>query len=189
MKQAIVALLLLISSTIFAQNPCEYSQNINDSIGTYKSTKEYMIYEKVFGNNIDYIFYSLALTDGTPTLNVTFIQKSKDFLKTKCMDKNSKLFLQLFNGKVITLIHIDKEICGTILRDDKGFDNRLITATFMFLKGTIEDLKSSPVNFMRIKSLTDVDDYIFKKEFQSEFDNKVYEPENYFINNLRCIDN
>ena len=109
-------------------------------------------------------------------------------MKTKCVDKNSKLFLQLFNGKVITLLHIDKENCGSILRDDKGFDNRVLTATFLFIKGSIEDLKSSPVNLMRLKSLTEVDDYIFKKEFQSEFDNKVYEPETYFMNYLNCIE-
>ena len=49
---------------------------------------------------------------------LTFIsccQKSKDFLKANCFDKNSKLFLQLDNGKIITLLHLDQESCGTMV--------------------------------------------------------------------------
>jgi hypothetical protein len=188
MKQAVLVLFFLISSNLFAQKPCDYSTNVTDSIGTYKLTKEYMIYEKNFAGNTNYIFYTLALTDGTPTLNLQLIQKSKDFLKANCFDKNSKLFLQLNNGKIITLLHIDQDNCGSMIRDDKGFDNRILTGSFMFMKGSFEDLKSSPVNLMRIKYLTDVEDYVIKKEFQSELTNQVYEPETYFIKNLKCIE-
>ena len=188
MKKAVLLILFLISSTLFAQKPCEYSANVTDSIGSYKSTKEHMIYEKIFAGNNNYIFYSLALTDGMPTLNINFIQKSKDFLKANCFDKNSKLFLQLNNGKIITLIHIDKESCGTLIRDENGFDNRVLTGTFMFMKGSFEELKSSPVNMMRIKYLIDIEDYVIKKEFQSELNNQVFQPETYFINYLHCIE-
>lgn len=188
MKHAILAILFLVSSTLFAQKPCEYSTNVTDSLGTYKSTKEHMIFEKNFAGNTNYIFYSLALTDGMPTLNINFIQKSKEFLKANCFDKNSKLFLQLNNGKIITLLHIEKENCGTFIRDEKGFDNRVLTGTFMFMKGSFEELKSSPVNMMRIKYFTDTEDYVIKKQFQSELDNLVYEPETYFINYLHCIE-
>jgi hypothetical protein len=187
MKHALLLFFFLISSHLFAQKPCEYTANITDSIGTYKSTKEYMIYEKNFGGNTNYIFFTLALTDGLPTLNLQLIQKSKAFLKANCFDKESKLFLQLNNGKIITLLHIDQENCGTMIRDDKGFDNRILTGTFMFLKGSMEDLKNSPVNLMRIKYLTDIDDYVMKKEFQSELNSQVYQPESYFINYLKCI--
>lgn len=187
MKQAALLFFFLISSHLFAQKPCEYSVNVTDSIGTYKSTKEYMIYEKNFAGNTNYIFFTLALTDGLPTLNLQLIQKSKAFLKADCFDKESKLFLQLNNGKIITLLHIDQENCGTMIRDDKGFDNRILTGTFMFIKGSMEDLKSSPVNLMRIKYLTDIDDYVMQKEFKSELNNQVYQPETYFINNLNCI--
>ena len=188
MKKVVLLILFLISSTLFAQKPCEYSANVTDSIGSYKSTKEHMIYEKIFAGNNNYIFYSLALTDGMPTLNINFIQKSKDFLKANCFDKNSKLFLQLNNGKIITLLHIDKESCGTLIRDENGFDNRVLTGTFMFMKGSFEELKSSPVNMMRIKYLIDIEDYVIKKEFQSELNNQVYQPETYFINYLHCIE-
>jgi hypothetical protein len=188
MKHLITITLFFLSITSFAQKPCEYSVNITDSIGTYKSTKEYMICEKNFADTSSYIFFSLAVTDGLPTLNVQMIQKSKSFLKANCFDKNSKLYLQLNNGKIITLIHLNQEDCGTMLRDDKGFDNRIMTGSFMFIKDSFEDLKNSPVSMMRIKYLTDTEDYVLKKEFKSELNNEIYEPETYFIKNLYCVE-
>lgn len=97
MKNLLALAFVLISFVSFAQKPCEYTTNINDSIGTYKSTKEYMIAEKNFGETSSYIFFSLAVDDGMPFLNVQLIQKSKSFMKANCFDKNSKLFLQLNN--------------------------------------------------------------------------------------------
>ena len=188
MKQAVLLTLFLLSNILFAQKTCEFTTNISDSIGTYKSTKECVIYEKNFAGNSKYILFTLESTNEIPTLNINIIQKSKEFLKANCFDKNSKLFLQLNNGTIISLLHIDQESCGTMIRDDKGFDNRILTGTFLFLKGTMEELKSSPVNMMRIKYLTDIEDYVIKKGFQSELNNQVYEPENYFINNLHCIE-
>jgi hypothetical protein len=188
MKQLIAITLLLLNFTTFAQKPCEYSTNVSDSIGDYKSTREYMISEKNFAGNSEYIFFSLASTDGLPTLNIQLIQKNKGFLKANCFDKNSKLFLQLNNGKIITLIHIDEESCGTMIRDDKNFDNRLTVGNFMFMKGSMEELKNSAVSLMRIKYFTGTEDYVIKKELKSELNSQVYEPETYFINNLRCIE-
>ncbi len=186
MKHLLAIAIFLFSLQSFGQNPCEYTTNITDSIGTYKSTKEYMIAEKNFGETSSYIFFSLAVADGMPLLNVQLIQKSKEFMKANCFDKNSKLFLQLNNGKVVTLIHTDQENCGSMLRNDKGFDNRLTTGTFMFMKDSFEELKKSPVSMMRIKYLTDTEDYVLKKQFTSELNNEVYEPETYFIQNIDC---
>ncbi|UQD57284.1 hypothetical protein [Flavobacterium sp. K5-23] len=188
MKHLIITALLFITTNLIAQNKCEYSTNVSDSIGSYKSTIEYMISEKNFGGNTSYIFYSLVSTDGMPTLNVQLIQKSKEFMKANCFDKNSKLFLQLNNGKIITLLHIDQESCGSLIRDDKGFDNRFLSGSFMFMKDSFEELKNSPVSMMRIKYLTDTEDHIIKKEFLSELNNQIYKPENYFIDNLHCIE-
>jgi hypothetical protein len=188
MKQLLAITLFFLSLTTFAQKPCEYNMNVTDSIGSYKSTVEYMMSEKNFAGSSSYVFFSLALTDGLPTLNVQLIQKSKDFIKANCFDKNSKLFLQLNNGKIITLIHTDEENCGSLIRDDKNFDNRVITGSFMFIKDSFEELKKSPVSLMRIKYLTDTEDYIVKKEFISELNNITYLPEKFFINTIQCIE-
>ncbi|RKR11895.1 hypothetical protein C8C83_3651 [Flavobacterium sp. 90] len=188
MKQLITLTFFLLTLTAFAQKPCEYSANVSDSIGTYKITNEYLISEKNFGGTSNYVFFSLAQTDGLPTLNLQLIQKSKDFIKANCFDKNSKLFLQLENGKIVTLIHVNQENCGTLIRDDKGFDNRVNTGYFMFLKDNFEELKKSPVSIMRIKYLTDVEDYIVRPDLTSELNGKVYHPNTYFIDNIRCVE-
>ena len=60
MKHLIVIAVFLFTGNLFAQTPCDYSSNVNDSIGTYKSTKEYLMSEKVFAGNSSYIFYSLS---------------------------------------------------------------------------------------------------------------------------------
>ena len=186
MKHVLAIAIFLFSLPSFTQKPCEYTTDVTDSIGSYKSTKEYMIAEKNFAGTSSYIFFSLAVADGMPLLNVQLIQKSKGFMKANCFDKNSKLFLQLNNGKVVTLIHMDQENCGTMLRDDKGFDNRITPGTFMFMKDSFEELKKSPVSIMRIKYLTDTEDYVLKKQFTSELNNEVYEPETYFMQNIDC---
>ncbi len=187
MKQLLLTALFFLSLSTFAQTPCDYGTNVTDSIGTYKITKEYLVSEKVFAGTSSYIFYTLSLTDGLPTLNVQMIQKSKGFIKANCFNKNSKLYLQLNNGKVITLVHTELEYCGSMIRDENGFDNRVIVGNFMFMKGTMEDLKSSPLSLMRIKFLSETEDYIIKKELVSELNGKTYQPETFFINNLRCI--
>ncbi|MWB93255.1 hypothetical protein GON26_02695 [Flavobacterium sp. GA093] len=186
MKPLITLTFFLLTLTAFAQKPCEYSANVNDSIGSYKVTNEYLMSEKNFAGS-SYIFFSLAQTDGLPTLNVQLIQKSKDFIKAQCFDKNSKIFLQLQNGKIVTLLHINQESCGTLIRDN-GVDNRINTGIFMFMKDTFEELKKSPISLMRIKYLTDIEDYVVKSELTSELDGKVFHPDTYFIENLRCIE-
>jgi len=189
MKKYLLLVFYFLSVTSFAQKPCEYNTNITDSIGSYKITPDYLIHERIFAGNSNYIFYSLALTDGIPSLNVQFITKSKEFIKASCFDKDSKIYLQLQNGKIVMLIHIDKENCGSLIRDEKGFDNRIKTGIFLFTKENYEELKKSPISLMRIKSLTESEDYVFKKEIKSELDGKEYFPETYFMNTMRCIEN
>lgn len=188
MKQFPILLLLLLNLNLFAQKPCDISANVSDSIGTYKATKDYLLYEKNFNEKSSYIFASFVLTDGMPTLNLQFLEKSKDFIKANCFDKNSKIYLQLINGKIVTLIHNNQESCGTLVRDDKGFNNRILSGVFMFKKEGYIDLKNAAVSYIRVKYSTGAEDYIFKKELQSEIDGTVYQPENYFMDYLHCIE-
>ncbi len=188
MKLFVLIAFALFSFNAIAQKPCEISEDVTDSIGTYKTTKDYMIYEKVFAGNSKYIFTSLVLTDAKPSLKVQFIEKSKDFIKANCFDKNSRIYIQLLNGKIISLFQTDADNCGTMVRDDKGFDNRILSGQFTLNKQNYAALKESPISFIRIKFLTETEDYVLKKELISELDGTVYEPENYFINYLHCIE-
>jgi hypothetical protein len=188
MKYQLLSFIFFLSITVTAQKPCEFSVNVTDSMGSYKSTKEYLVYEKNFAGNSSYIFNSIVVTDGTPILNVQFIEKSFDFIKAKCFDKNSKVYLQLNNNKIVTLLHINEESCGSMVRDDKGMNNRILTGYFMFRKEDYQDLKTSPISFIRIKYATDTADFILKKELKSELTGEVYEPDSYFINYFHCLE-
>jgi hypothetical protein len=187
MRFLAVAAFFIYSISSFAQKPCDFSVNVTDSIGTYKVTKEMLVYEKNFGGNSAYIFNSIAVSDGLPTLNVQFIEKSYDFIKTRCFDANSKLYLQLENGKIVTLLHIPKESCGSMLRDDKGLNNRILSGYFVFRKDDADFLKTSPISMMRIKFATETSDYIVRKELKAELDGQTYNPAHYFLDYYHCI--
>jgi len=188
MKNLVLALFLLLNITANAQKPCEIDTNINDSIGTYKSTKQYMVFERSFAGNSTNIFFSLTNTNGVLGIEAQVLQRSSDFIKATCFDANSKIFLQLQNGKIVTLFHNGSDSCGTLIRDDKNDNNRIITGTFLFAKENYEELKVSPVTFMRVQFSTETTDYPFKTGFEAELDKKLYEPENYFINYIKCIE-
>ncbi len=103
MKHILFTIVLLFSLSFSAQKPCEIGTNITDSIGTYKATKGYLRYEKNFAEKSSYIFAPLVLADGIPALTIQSIEKSKDFIKAICFDKNSKISLQLMDGNIVTL--------------------------------------------------------------------------------------
>ena len=189
MKNIPFTIVLLFTLSVSAQKPCEISTNITDSIGTYKATKEYLIYEKNFAEKSSYIFASLILADGIPALTIQSIEKSKDFIKAICFDKNSKIYLQLMDGNIITFYHDDSEDCGTLLRDENQMNNRVLSGSFIIRKENFDALKKSPVSLMRIKYGTETVDYIIKKDLKSELDGTAYEPEKYFMDYLHCIEN
>ena len=58
----------------------------------------------------------------------------------------------------------------------------------MFMKDNFEELKKSPISIMRIKYLTDTEDYIVKRELTSELTGKVTHPNTYFMENIRCVE-
>ncbi|MNL53194.1 hypothetical protein D3C87_1764240 [compost metagenome] len=56
------------------------------------------------------------------------------------------------------------------------------------MKDSYDELKKSPVNIMRIKYLTTTEDYIVRSELTSGMNGKVYKPDTYFIENIRCVE-
>ena len=189
MKNLVVTFFLLFSSLVLAQKPCEIDTNVNDSLGTYKSTKQQLIFERNFAGNSNSIYFSLSNTNGVLAVEVQFLQKSHDFIKANCLDAGSKIFLQLNNGKIVTLLHTGNDTCGTLIRDDKNANNRVMSGTFLFAKENFEELKTSPVTFMRIKYSGETIDYPFKTKLVSELNHSTTEPEKYFIDYLKCIEN
>lgn len=188
MKFVIFVLSLLFAIPTFAQKKCDFATNITDSIGSYKETKDYLMHEKVFGGKSTYLFFSLVNNDGTPLLKMQKIVKSGHFIEAVCLDSQSKIYLQLQNGKIVTLVYGDRETCGNLVHlDAEKMSTRVLAANFLFLKGSMEDLKSSPVSIIRIRFSTQTEDIVVKKELVSELMKQTYQPENYFMENIECV--
>ena len=188
MKNLILALFLLVNLNALAQKPCELDADFSDSIGTYKSTKQYMVFERSFAGNSTNVFFSLTSTNGILGIESQILQRSAGFLKATCFDATSKIYLQLQNGKIVMLFHAGSESCGTLIRDEKNMNNRILSGTFLFSKENYEDLKISPVTFMRIQYAGETVDYPFMTGFVAELNKTMYEPETFFMKNLKCID-
>lgn len=148
-----------------------------------------MIFERSFAGNTNNVFFALTNTNGILGIETQLIQSSADFIKANCFNSNSRIFLQLNNGKIVTLLYAGNETCGSLVRNEKNQNIRVISGSFIFSKENFEDLKTSPVTFMRIKFASETVDYPFKTEFKSELDQMHYEPEKYFINYMKCIEN
>ncbi|WP_395047189.1 hypothetical protein, partial [Flavobacterium sp.] len=178
MKVPVIVIFFLFKSLLFAQKPCDYAVNLTDSIGTIKETKSCLVYEKVFGNSAQLVFLSLISDNGTPILNLQIIQKSVEFITPKCVDKNSKIYFQLSNGKIYTLINISENECDNLIyNEQEKLNNRLLNAHFLFIKDNFDDLKKYPIITMRIKLASETKDYILNKELHSEKITGIFEPE------------
>jgi hypothetical protein len=188
MKKFIIVILIFVFNVNFAQKECYYDVNQKDSIGTIRTIKEVLMHEKIFGKSERYLFFSLTDYYGTPALNITLLEKSNDFIPTKCLDNQSKIHLQLDNGGIVMLMHINEEKCSSLIKVENSVTNtRVLNGTFLFIKDTFDKLKLSPINYLRIKFATENFDVVLPKEFISELDKKTYHPETFFQDYLHCI--
>jgi len=188
MKKFVLLLIFCYSLTANAQDDCQYSISPTKENNELKTTTDQLMYEMVFGGTSTFIFFSLTNSDGVPLLNFQLLSKGKEFPKMYCLNKASKIYLQLVNGKIVTLVNAFDERCSTLLYDETEKNNiRTLNTSFLFTKGSLEDLEKYPISFMRIKYATETVDYPIKKELASETMKVSYRPESYFINNLKCI--
>jgi len=178
-----------LSFTLSAQqDECKYTVTSTEDGQELKSTREYLMHEKVFAGNSQFMFFSLTNNQGVPVLNFQLLAKGTDFPKVYCIDKTSKIFLQLTNGKIVTLISASEDQCGGLVYDSGEQKNiRILTASFLFTKGSFEDLDKSPITFIRVNYATETVDYNIRPEIQSESMSQKYFPDQYFINTLKCI--
>jgi hypothetical protein len=187
-------LILLLVTALFNANAqtetsdCEYTVENTEDGGELKTTREYLMYEKVFGGSAQFMFFSLTNSGGTPLLNFQLLAKSKDFPKLYCLDKNSKIYVQLTNGKVVTFISATEESCAGLIYDSAEKNNiRVLSGTFLFTKGSIEDLESAGITFIRVKYSTETVDYPIRSQINSETMKREYFPEVFFKNYLKCL--
>ena len=189
MKQ-LNTLLLLIPVFSLAQNKkCNYDIEEKTDSTSIKVLPQKLMHEKVFGNTSEFLFFSLINENGIPYLNIQQLQKSKDFISTTCISKNSKIIIQLENGKFITLINAFEETCSDLNYDDAEKNNlRILTGYYYFTKSHYEEFKNSPVSLMRIQFGSETKDYVLKASLVSETLGTTSKPSSYFMEFLECIE-
>ena len=122
-------------------------------------------------------------------LHVQLVEKSSLFLSAKCIDLNSKIVLQLNNGKFIVLKSISENSCATLSYNETEKANiRVLDGYFVFTKTNYEELKSSPISVMRLQFVGDKKDYNLKADLASEITKLNYAPSYYFIDYLKCVE-
>ena len=186
----ILTLLLFIPVFSMAQTKdCVYDLEEKTDSTSIKVLPYTLVHEKIYGNSNEYLFLGLLNNDGAPMLSIQQLQKSKDFIKTNCIAKNSKIILQLTNGKIITLLNSNEEICSELLYDANEKNNiRILTGYFYFTKTNYEELKSSPISLMRIQFAGESKDYVVKTELESETLKSKSKPASYFMDYLKCVE-
>jgi hypothetical protein len=168
---------------------CVYEVEQKTDSTSLKVLSEVLIDEKIFGNTNEYLFFSLLNIDGVPMLELQLLQKSKDFIPAKCINKTSKIILQLQNGKIVTLLANEEERCSVLNYDEKEKNNiRVLTGYFFFGITNFEELKNISVTLMRVQYNGDSKDYVIKNELVSETLNRKSNPDTYFMNYIKCID-
>ena len=186
----LLSLLLLLTLSVNAQKKdCIYDIEEKTDSTSLKVLPNVLMHEKIFGNTNEYLFFALLNDNGTPILSIQQLQKSKDFIKTNCIAKNSKIVLQLMNGKIINLVSSDEEACSVLTYDAKEKNNiRVLDGYFYFTKSNYEELKNSPISLMRIQFAGETKDYALKNELNSETLKTTSKPDSYFMQFLKCVE-
>lgn len=183
-------LFLFISGIVAAQKTdCAYDLSEKTDSTSLRVLPQKLMHEKIFGSSKDYLFFSLINENGIPMVQVQYLQKSQDFIPTNCLSKNSKIILQLDNGKIVTLINAFDENCSDLNFDGTTNSNiRILNAFFYFTKNNYEALKESPVALLRIQFAGGSNDYVLKTGLLSETLQTQSNPATYFMDYLKCVE-
>lgn len=186
-----IIILLFISNISFSQTEgCDFEVNevTNDTTFTVIS-KERIVDESIFGNTTSALTFKLFNINGQFGLYFQYVQKSKNLVPPTCIDKNSKMYLDLSNGKQVKLVNsLDYEVCNEILFDEVNKNNiRILDGYFYFTPENFELLKTEKVYLIKITAATGDINFVIKPELQSEIYKTKTTPDTYFKDNLKCF--
>lgn len=183
-------LLLIIGLISVAQNKdCVYDFEEKTDSTNLKIIAPRIIHEKIFGNTTEIIQFELINQNNIPIVKLQQIQKSTEFIPLSCINSKSKIYLQLQNGSIVTLISVTEDACGVYnyLAETKS-NIRVVDSYFAFTATKYEDLKESPISLMRIQFADGAKDYVIKDKHTSELQKEEVEPSKIFIDYLHCIE-
>ncbi|CAM3875304.1 MULTISPECIES: hypothetical protein [Flavobacterium] len=189
MKKIVLLFILIPLFHVAQTKDCIYDLEEKTDSTLIKVLPKKLMYERVFGDSKEFIQFGLMNNNGVPTLIYQLIQKSTDFIPTNCLNKSSRIIIQLDNGKIISLLSINEALCSTLTYDEVDKSNiRILTSYFVFSKTNYDELKKSPISIIRIQYSNGGKDYVIEKEIQSELLKATFRPNQFFIEDLPCIE-
>lgn len=189
-KKILVILYVCFAHFSFAQTKnCDFEINDVTDTTSVKVLSEKIMNENIFGETTNVLIFKLYELDGILGLYFQYVQKSKNFLSPYCMDKNTKAYLELNNGKQVKLINsISDETCNTLDFDPIEKNNlRILKGFFNFTKENFEYLKTEKVMLFRIESEIGNLSFVLTSKIDSEIVKKSFNPEQFFIEALPCF--
>lgn len=167
---------------------CKYAVEDTTQGQELRTTPDYLMYERSFAGSSQFLFFSLSNSQELPLVNFQLLSKSKDFPKMYCFEKDARVYVQLANNKIVTLIYAGEGQCAQLIYDGVEKNNiRALSGVFLFMKGSIEDLESSTITFIRVKYSGEMVDYPIRSELVSESMKQTYRPDTYLKENLKCV--
>lgn len=185
-----LAALLLFTNLSFSQDKaCEFEIDIATDTSSTRVLKDKIIDESIFGNTTSFLTFKMFEVDGVLGVNFQYLQKSKDFLSPICIDKNTKIVLELSNGKQVKLVNSNEiETCNELQYDAANKNNlRILNGFFYFTPENFQDLKTEKVYLIKITANTGDVNFVIKPELNSEIYKEKSTPDTYFIDYLKCL--
>lgn len=185
-----LAILLLCSNLSLAQEKlCDFEINtVTDTSSTRVLTEE-IVDESIFGNTTSFLTFKMFEIDGLLGINFQYLQKSKDFLSPICIDKKTKIILELSNGKQVKLINsTEAQSCNELQYDAVNKNNvRILNGYFYFTPENFQDLRTEKVYLIKITANTGDVNFVIKPQLNSEIYKTKSTPDTYFMDNLKCM--
>jgi hypothetical protein len=182
--------LFFFTNLSFSQDKiCDFETNVVTDTSSTRVLTDEIIDESIFGNTTSFLTFKMFEVDGVLGINFQYLQKSKDILSPICIDKNTKIFLELSNGKQVKLVNATEiETCNDLQYDEKNKNNvRVLTGFFYFTPENFQDLKSEKVYLIKLTANTGDVNFVIKPTLNSEIYKTKSTPDTYFIENLKCL--
>lgn len=182
--------LFLFANFSFSQDKiCDFEMNIVTDTSSTRVLTDEIIDESIFGNTTSFLTFKMFEVDGVLGINFQYLQKSKDILSPICIDKNTKIFLELSNGKQVKLVNSSEiETCNDLQYDPVNKNNvRVLNGFFYFTPENFQDLKTEKVYLIKVTANTGDVNFVIKPTLNSEIYKTKSTPDTYFIENLKCL--
>ena len=189
MKNAIAVLLLLVlSGAVYAQNECNYKINVDTEVELFKLTQEELVEYELSNTQSVFIYFSLMRESEFSSLVVQISLNALEMPPIMCFDNKSRVSFKLQDGSFVSLPYLDEVNCGRQTDHEDQLDNSTSEAAFFMNGESMEKLKASPIETMRITSMNTNFDFKLKSVLSNPAIEQPIYPREYFINNLSCIE-